>query len=272
MPDTIVAEDGTPLHVHRWPGDARRGTVLVVHGLGEHGGRYAHVAAWLAARGFAACGYDHRGHGLSGGARGVLPREDAMVRDLERVVDALRPSRGPLILLAHSMGGAVGGRFVAEGRRPVDALILSSPALKAPLSALQRIQLAIGRVLAPSLVQGNGINAVDISHDAEVVRRYVEDPLDHDRVSARLAQSILHAGALTLAAAARWTVPTLLIYAGADRLVDPAGSDAFAASAPVGTVESERFAGLYHEILNEGALAAPVYARLERWLDARFPR
>lgn len=269
--DVIRAQDGTPLHVHRWPGQGSRGTVLIVHGLGEHGGRYAHVAAWLAARGFRVLGYDHRGHGRSGGPRGVIPRADALVDDLAMVLDVLRPAQGPLVLLGHSMGGAVAAQFVAEARRSVDALVLSSPALAAKLSPLQRVMLGIGLAIAPFLTQGNGIDANDISHDPDVVQRYLGDPLNHNRVCALLAKSILDGGAIARAAAARWQVPTLLVYAGADALVDPAGSDAFAASAPREVVEAERFRGLFHEILNEGTLAAPVFARIEHWLDARVP-
>lgn len=269
--DVIRAQDGTPLHIHRWPGQGTRGTVLIVHGLGEHGGRYAHVAAWLTARGFRVLGYDHRGHGRSGGARGVVPAADTLVDDLAMVIDVLRPPTERFLILAHSMGGSVAAQFVAQERRPVDALVLSSPALAAKLSAVQRLQLRIGLAVAPFLTQGNGIDANDISHDPEVVARYLGDPLNHNRVCAQLAKSILDGGELARAAAARWSVPTLLVYAGADQLVDPAGSDAFAASAPREVVESERFPGLFHEILNEGVLAAPVFARLERWLDARLP-
>lgn len=269
--NVIRAQDGTPLHIHRWPGQGTRGTVLIVHGLGEHGGRYAEVAAWLSARGFRVLGYDHRGHGRSGGPRGVIPTADALVDDLAVVMDVLRPAQGPFVLLGHSMGGAVAAQFVAQARRHVDGLVLSSPALAAKLSRSQRVMLAIGLAVAPFLTHGNGIDANDISHEPEVVQRYLGDPLNHNRVCARLAKSVLDGGEIARAAAAGWSVPTLLVYAGADALVDPAGSDAFAASAPREVVESERFPGLFHEILNEGALAAPVFARIERWLDAHVP-
>lgn len=257
--------------MQRWPSTGSRGTVLLVHGLGEHIGRYDHVAEWLAARGWQVVGYDQRGHGRSGGGRGVIPTADALLDDLGRVVDTVRPAKGPLLLLAHSMGGAVAAQFVAEGRRAVDGLVLSSPALAADLSLAQRIQLWIGERMAPSLAQGNGLDPQMIAHAPEVVRAYLADPLVHDRISARLARATLDAGDVARARSSAWTVPTLLLYAGADRLVAPRGSDAFAASAPREVVEAERFDALYHEILNEGTLAAPVYARLERWLDARFP-
>lgn len=270
--DSLLARDGTRLALYRWPGEGRRGTVLLVHGLGEHGGRYAHVAAWFAKRGLRCIGYDHRGHGRSEGARGIIPNDSALRDDLGMVIDALRPADSPFILLGHSMGGAVVADFVARRVRAADLVILSSPALKAPLSMLQRLQLAIGQRFAPDLVQGNGLDATGIAHDPATVKAYLDDPLVHDRISARLARAILDAGETALAAAPKWDTATLLVYGGADRLVDPRGSQAFAASAPREVVESQRFDTLYHEILNEGTLAAPVFARIEQWLDARLPR
>ena len=268
----LVAADGTRLHLRRWAAEKRRATVVLVHGLGEHIGRYEHVATWFASRGFSVAGFDQRGHGRSDGARGALRAIDDPFTDLALVVDAVRADGRPLILLGHSAGGAFAARFVVESRSVVDGLVLSSPALAADLSTFQRIQLAIGTLLAPSLAQGNGLDANSISHDTAVVRAYREDPLVHDRVTARLARAILDSGRVVSEAAPRWRVPTLLLYSGDDHLVASRGSDAFAAAAPRHVVESERFDALYHEILNEGAAAAPVYAHLERWLDARVPR
>ena len=150
-------------------------------------------------------------------------------------------------------------------------MILSSPALKARLSWLQRAKLAVGLALTPSVAVGNELDVTGIAHDPATVQAYLDDPLVHDRVCARLAASIIASGEAALAAAPKWSAPTLLVYGGSDRLVDPAGSDAFAASAPREVVEAKRFAALYHEILNEGELAAPVFARSEQVLDARCP-
>lgn len=301
----FTARDGENLALHDWPTDGwgkeigqsgmdglpPRGVVLLVHGLGEHAGRYQPVARQLLQWGFAVRAYDQRGHGKSGGARGALPYDAALLDDLAEVVDDTRlrclrlpqvtggpdgaPHPMPLILLGHSLGGLVAGRFVALKLRPVDGLVLSSPALDAGLSGFQKLLLAVMPRLAPNLCVGNGLDAHYLSHNEQVVKKYLADPLVHNKISPRLGQFIATAGPATVAAAAHWSTPTLLMYAGADRLVNPAGSRAFAetaASSPAvkpGTVTIKCFDGLYHEIFNE-ADAAPVFDTLRAWLDARF--
>jgi alpha-beta hydrolase superfamily lysophospholipase len=274
--ETLTARDGTRLHTHLWPSSTGRGTVVIVHGLGEHAGRYAHVAAWLTARGWDVIAPDLRGHGRSEGKRGVLRTPAGPQHDIAAAMARARApgvSR-PIVLLGHSAGGAFAARFVLENPDAASALVLSSPALTADLTWFQRVQLTLGRAFAPSLTQPNGLKPEFISHDPAVVRAYREDPLVHDRITARLGRAILDSGAMAIAAAPQWTVPTLLLYSGDDHLVASRGSDAFAAAAPREVVETERFDALYHEILNEGVFsaAAPVYAHLERWLEARFPR
>jgi alpha-beta hydrolase superfamily lysophospholipase len=248
-----------------------RGTVLIVHGLGEHSGRYGHVAAWLLARGWRVAAYDQRGHGASDGPRGRLRRDDDLLTDLATVLGAERAEvPGPLVLLGHSMGGLVAAHFVADAVRPVDALVLTSPALDPGLNGWQRLQLRLASALAPDLAVGNGLRSAFLSHDPAVVRAYDADPLVHDRVTARLVRFIAAGGSYVRHCAAAWQVPTLLLWAGDDRIVSPAGSAAFAARAPRAVVTAARFDALWHEILNERD-AGPVYAALERWIEARFP-
>jgi len=117
---------------------------------------------------------------------------------------------------------------------------------------------------------GNGLELDFLSHARSVVEAYRADPLCHDRIGARLARFLANEGAAVLAAAPAWQVPTLLLYAGDDRLVNPAGSRAFAEAAPPAFVSSICFPALYHEIFNERD-AEPVFDALHGWLDARFP-
>ena len=124
LPGQRVTHDGLALHLRQWPVADARGTALIVHGLGEHIGRYAHVAAHLNAWGWSVVGYDQRGHGRSEGPRGRLGADDSLLRDLALVIDAVRASHGgPLLLLGHSMGGLVAARFVAGGLGPGRAVV-----------------------------------------------------------------------------------------------------------------------------------------------------
>jgi len=282
--NTVTTEDGLDLHTRTWrvpagEANAARGTVVLVHGLGEHAGRYEHVAKRLNALGFDVVGYDHRGHGRSPGPRGGIPGDLSLCADLGRVIDATRREFvGPLVLLGHSLGGLVAGRFVAEAlsdapaswSRPVDALVMSSPALDPGTSAVQKFLLATVAPLLPALAVNNGLKVDWISRDAEVVRAYVADPLVHDRVTGRLGQFVARQGPAVIAAAPRWKTPTLLMWAGADRCVAPAGSAAFAAAAPADLVASRVWPGLFHEIFNEPEQEGVLRA-LDDWLDARVP-
>ena len=273
----VITDDGLTLHLRVWPADAaRRGVVVLVHGLGEHSGRYEHVARRLNGLGFAVVGYDHRGHGRSPGARGGMPCDDALCADLGRVLYAARESfPGPLVLLGHSLGGLIAGRFVAEGLqpaparwwRPVDALVLSSPALDPGTNAVQKLLLAVVAPMLPDLAVNNGLKVDWISRDAGVVKAYAADPLVHDRVTGRLGLFVAHQGPAVIAAAPQWKTPTLLMWAGADRCVAPAGSAAFAAVAPRDVVAVREWPGLFHEIFNEPEQGA-VLKVLDDWLAA----
>jgi alpha-beta hydrolase superfamily lysophospholipase len=244
-----------------------------VHGLGEHAGRYGEVAAHLQQWGFAVRAYDQQGHGQSEGARGDMLRPGSLQADLCRVIDDTRqhPSlQGtPLILLGHSMGGLVVARTLAEGLRPVDAAVLSSPALGAFSNLFQKMLLASLPRVVPHLRVDNGLKADFVSRDPDVVKAYKADPLVHRRISAGLAAWILTQGAQTLADAGQWQVPTLLLYAGQDRLVNAQASADFARAAPAALLQAECFEGMYHEIFND-LYRAQVFAALKRWLLARF--
>ena len=267
MNSHLTTADGLTLELREWPLADARGTVLIVHGLGEHIGRYAHVAARLNGWGWRVVGYDQRGHGASEGAHGALARADDLLQDLARVVDAVRAAHaGPLLLLGHSMGGLVAARFVAQRLRGVDALVLSSPALDAGMNAFQKLLLAVLGPLAPNLAVGNGLKPEWISRDPAVVRDYKDDPRVHDRVTPRLVRFIVDGGEFVRARAAQWLVPTLLLWAGSDRCVAPAGSAAFAAAAPAAVLTARVFPPLFHEIFNEPE-QAEVFEALGAWLE-----
>jgi alpha-beta hydrolase superfamily lysophospholipase len=272
---TYTASDGDNLAVQDWPapeGLAPRGMVLLVHGLGEHAGRYHHVAERLNSCGFAVRGYDQYGHGESDGVRGALPREARLVEDLIDVIGNTRKKMeagAPLILLGHSLGGLVTALLVALDHVRVEGLVLSSPAFAVRLNPLQKVLLSTLPQLAPHFTVGNGVNPNFLSHDYAVVAAYARDRLVHDRLSTRLGAFIAETGPKLVAHASQWKVPTLLMFAGNDKLVDPAGSRAFAANAPKDVVSAHCFPKLFHEIFNEPDKEA-VFGTLTQWLDERF--
>lgn len=272
---TFTASDGANIAVQDWAladGLAPRGTVLLVHGLGEHAGRYDHVALRLNQWGFAVRGYDQYGHGESDGVRGVIPTSSRLIADLADIIESTRARlsrRAPLVLLGHSLGALVAARLVAGGRVAVDGLVLSSPAFDAGFNPFQKQLLRYLPRIAPRLTVGNGLDPDFLSHDPDVVAAYRSDPRVHRRISLRLARFIAESGPAVLARAGRWNVPTLLLYAGLDKLVDPAGSRAFAAAAPASMVTARCFPDLFHELFNELQSEA-VFEVLRDWLDARF--
>ena len=272
---TLTMQDGAALatqdhsHVN---GPTLRGQIVLVHGLGEHMGRYQHVIQHLNDWGFAVRTYDQYGHGKSSGKRGCLPSPNRLLDDLAMVIDDTRKhmlAGTPLILLGHSMGGLVAARFVSTNIRPVDALVLSSPALGAKLKGIDKLLLAVLPKIVPNLAIANGLNANKISHDPEVVKAYLADPLVHNRISPRLGKWIVDSGAVTLQLAGTWHVPTLLMYAGQDKLVDPAASRMFTGLAPKSLLQSTCYKELYHEIFNE-VDSSPVFGELKAWLEAGF--
>ena len=276
----VTTDDGLALHLRTWPAaNPNRGVAVLVHGLGEHVDRYDHVAHRLNALGFTVVGYDHRGHGRSPGQRGAISADDTLCADLGRVLRVARESvPGPLTLVGHSLGGLIAGRFVAEGLAAapaswwcrVDALVMSSPALDPGTNAFQKLLLAVVAPMLPNLAVNNGLKVDWISRDAGVVKAYAGDPLVHDRITGRLGLFVARQGPAVIAAAPRWKTPTLLMWAGADRCVAPAGSAAFAAAAPRDVVAVREWPGLFHEIFNEPE-QGQVLDALADWLRAHVP-
>lgn len=262
--------DGQPLCLHDWPLAQARGGVLVVHGLGEHAGRYAPLARWFNAHGYAVRAFDQRGHGQSPGPRGVLNHPDDLLADLSVVHADYAHALGPApILLGHSMGGLVALRAVLDERITPEALVLSSPALRSHASpGLQRLAAILARLL-PNLRLSSGLGPEWLSHDPQAMASYAGDTLRHDRISPRLADFIFRAGAACIADAGRLEVPTLLLVAGDDALVDAGGSRDFsAAAAATKQLTTRYFANLYHELFNEAEPSrTQVLMQLEDWLE-----
>lgn len=269
---TLTMGDGQTLFVRDWPNSRAHDAVLIVHGLGEHSGRYQRLAQWLRTRGFAVRCYDQRGHGQSPGARGALGHPDDLLEDLATVYNDYASSQ-PVrpLLLGHSMGGLVAARAVLDRRVQPLAMVLSSPALRTwePVWR-QKLAAALAKVL-PNLPLPNGLPFDKLSHDPQVEAAYRADPLRHGWITPRLADFLFRAGDACVADASKLTIPTLLLVAGADRLVNPAGSRDFSSGNWAGNKLTTRyFDSLYHELFNEAEPArSQVLKQLGDWLLRR---
>jgi alpha-beta hydrolase superfamily lysophospholipase len=266
---SLTMPDGQALFLRDWPNPSARQAVLIVHGLGEHSGRYEQLAQWFVARGYAVRSYDQRGHGHTRGQRAALRHRDDLLQDLAHVYNDYAQTFGrPPLLLGHSMGGAVAVRTVLDARIEPPLLILSSPALRTNEAPwLRKLASVLSRVV-PNLPLRNGLPLQGLSHDAQVIEAYRNDPLCSGWVTPRMADFIFRAGAASIADAWRLRVPTLLLVAGSDRLVDPSGSRDFAAGAwATKQLTSRFFDTLYHELFNETETGRhQVLAQLGEWL------
>ena len=160
-------------------------------------------------------------------------------------------------------------RTLAEGLRSVDAAVLSSPALGAFPNFFQKILLAVLPRIAPHMRVDNGLKAEFVSRDPDVVKAYQSDAMVHRRIATGLAAWILENGEKTLDDAAKWEVPTLLLYAGQDKLVNAQATADFLHAAPQAVVQAQCFEAMYHEIFNDPE-AEQVFDVLIPWLTQRF--
>jgi alpha-beta hydrolase superfamily lysophospholipase len=264
------AADGVALHVRAWPAcGAERARVLLVHGLGEHLGRYEETASALAARGIAVQGCDLRGHGRSGGRRGHVERWSDYHLDL----DATCP-QPPFAVLAHSMGGCTaracppaGGRAPARAAAP-RALALSGPLLgvAVQLPAWKRAAAGLLSCVAPRLRLANEIPLADLCTDPRVVAAFEADPLREGRSTPRWYAEMHAARRRVAAGLAELIVPAQFHLAGDERIVDAAAIERAAAAWPT-AAELLCWPGGRHELLQEPFRAA-VQAKIAGFLLA----
>jgi alpha-beta hydrolase superfamily lysophospholipase len=251
---TWTSTDGLPLVGRCWePETEPRAVVCLVHGLGEHCGRYAHVAAALNEAGYAVLACDQRGHGRSGGKRGFIASYDALMDDIGLLLAqaALRFAGKPRFLYGHSLGGNEVINYALRRKPDLAGVVSTSPGLRTAFKP-PALQLAAGRLmnrLWPAFTMPNGLELAAISRDPAVVAAYQADPLVHDRLSARLGIELLQSGEWAIAHAAAFPVPLLLMHGTADRLTSHQASQEFAAKAPNCTLKL--WEGLYHETHNE---------------------
>ncbi|RME51356.1 MAG: alpha/beta hydrolase [Caldilineae bacterium] len=272
---TLHSADGFSLFCRAWPAEGDpRATLAIVHGLGEHSGRYDHTARYFAERGYAVFAVDLRGHGQSEGRRGHINRFDDYLTDVTTLLDHARrqtPDR-PLFLLGHSMGGLIVLVYALKHPDGLTAVVASGPGLRARVHvpAWKTTLANLMASVAPTLAMSNGLDPADISRDRAVVDAYIADPLVHDRVTARWYTEFTAAGDWAMANASRFPLPLLIVQGGSDPIVDPAGAKAFFDRVARSDKRHIEYTTLYHEVFNEPE-KLDVLADVENWLSAYCP-
>ena len=265
--------DGLTIYFQCWQTEKTpNGVICLVHGLGEHSGRYAHWAALLNQAGYSVLTYDLRGHGKSGGKRGhvssfddYLPDTDLLLKEAE-----VRFPGIPIFLYGHSLGGLIVNYFVLCKKPQLNGVIVTALSNKTSLQE-QKGKVLLSKVLGtitPRLTIETGLVPATISRDPEVVSRYVNDPLVHHQVTVGWGKSALDAIAWSDQHANEWTLPVLFMHGEGDILGYAAGSREFASKIK-GDCTVKIWPGLFHEVHNEPE-KEQVLEYLQKWLDGHI--
>ncbi len=269
----LQAPDGASLFARAWvPDGVPNAAVCVIHGLGDHSGRYRLLGGALLRAGYAVSTFDLRGHGRSSGRRGHLRIADAM-DDIELVLDDTGRRFGPIpcFLYGHSLGGLLVLHYALRRRPALTGVVAAGPPFHTALREHRARMLAVRTfgALLPSVTLRSGLDATLISRDPKVVAAYQADPLVHSWASLGFARDMTDAADEDLADADRFSLPLLILHGGADRLNYPSGSRLFAKRVP-GDCTLRIYDGLYHEIHNEPERQR-IFADLLSWLAAHAP-
>ena len=269
MHDSFVTADGKKLFFQSWSPAGDPGMVIaLVHGLGEHSGRYRHWAEKFCSEKMAFAAFDLRGHGQSEGRRGHIPSMDVALSDiglfLEKVV-TLFPGI-PVVLYGHSLGGNLAVNYVIERQSNLAGLIITSPWLRLsiPLPGYKKILAGLAGSLVPSILQPNGLDTGYLSRDKNVAEQYKSDPLVHDRISAGLFLSASRGGEKVVRMAGSINMPVLMMHGTADAITSAEGSKSFSDNTG-DNVTLRLWDGFYHELHNEPE-KDDVFSFIAGWL------
>ncbi|WP_051330965.1 alpha/beta hydrolase [Aneurinibacillus terranovensis] len=237
-----------------WPTAEARGTVVIVHGAGEYFARYHWLARELNQAGYSVIGGDLPGLGRSGGKRGHIQRFEDYYKALDQWLQTAFQGKRPLFLLGHSMGGLIVIRYMQEKKPDVEGVILSSPCLELARN-IHPVLAAVASlfdVCLPSLTLSAGIAAGDVSRDRTIAERYGNDSYITKRVSVRWYKQLVRAMRFARLQQNEYPgVRTLIMQAGADRIVNAAATRKWSQALPISDKQYWEWEGLYHEIFNE---------------------
>ena len=270
MPETtgtFTTRDDLELFTRTWTpdGDPERG-MLIVHGMGEHSGRYGHVARFFVDRGYAVSAIDLRGHGQSDGTKVHVDSFNDYVDDLQEVVESgLVRTDLPWVIYGHSLGGFISAYYLGEDRPHPDAAVLSAPPVAPEIPTALRMAIQVLGRVAPKVALPNPFAGEQLSRDETVGDAYFADPLVYTKTTAGMAlQTFFLAQDRGLKMIKSITTPTLVIHGADDTLNLPSAS---APLASVASVERRVYPGLRHEMHNEPE-QAQVLADVGAWLDS----
>jgi acylglycerol lipase len=256
------------------PKEEPRGSLLIIHGLADHCGRYGNFVNHFVPRGYAVYGIDHPGHGKSDGKRVFIKRFGDFIENLNTYLEMIltwQPGK-PVFLYGHSMGGLIGSIFLLENQEKITGAILSGPGVKVPENISSGVILA-GKVFS-ILMPGFGLIGLDASHvsrDPAVVQAYIDDPLVFSgKTTARLAAELLKAMQRVSSESEKITLPILILHGGDDKLVDPASAQMLYDKVTSQNKTLKIYDHLYHEIINEPERDT-VLADMEKWLETHLP-
>ncbi len=250
-----------------------KAVLLVVHGLGEHSGRYMNVVNHFVPLGYAVYGLDHIGHGRSDGDREIVASFEDFTDTLTIYFKMVRDWQKdkPVFLLGHSLGGGIVSYYLIDHQVDFKGAVISAPAVKVG-DSISAFTISMSKVLS-KLAPKMGVQALDpanISKDPKVVQAYVNDPLVfHGMTPARLAAETLSAMQRIGAEAGRISLPFIIVQGGEDKLVDPSGAQMLYDLASSTDKTIKIYPGLYHEVFNEPERDI-VLKDVETWLTAHL--
>ncbi len=250
-----------------------KATLVLAHGIGEHTGRYGHVADYLARNGFPLLACDLRGHGKSGGKRAHVVSFDDYHSDIGQMIRIAKEHNPTLktFLIGHSLGGLIALSYAEKHADELAGVVASAPALaeKMKIPAAKVFLAKTLSSIVPTFTTGTGLNPKHLSRDADVVQKYVDDPLVHAVATARWFTEYRRAQEETMQGADKLTLPCLIMQGGADEIIDLSMTASFYKKVASPDKTLKVYDGFYHEILNEPGKES-VLGDIGGWLSARI--
>lgn len=267
-----LSNDALDLFAQSWePEGEVKGAVALVHGLGEHSGRYRHWVEKLSKAGYAVVSFDLRGHGRSEGQRGHTPSFDHYADDVDILLNHTmnRFSGKPLFIYGHSFGGLIVLFYLIQRKPDICGAVVTNPGLRTALRE-QKMKVFLARLLGSLMPAGSmasGLEQEALARDQAVIEAYRNDSLVHDKVSFGFGKQSLTAIDYIFNNAERVSIPLLLMHGTADRIAYVSGSEELG-SQVTSDCTLKLWEGFFHELHNEPE-KNEVFAFLRKWLDGK---